>query len=594
MEISHFLSLVDSLCVVNVLYSSYFNDGGFFREHKLPVTVHKKTSTELLAFVFQHDEVVTAKNLALYSDGHYKSICAIFIVLNYVDKGGKFPGKTQRQEVPKNRVSKLRSFIPKRNYFAVFSDRKSFLKMGNEGYILCNDFCRFPDNLAFFIQGNSRSSKITKMCVLYQHILTMSAFRYQSEKPHYNFQLQMAHLRIPNALRSLDDIFMDYIDIWVVAALINIGPDYDFLLQTPAEELENFNLKILLRRLALRDIDKIFNYEFVWDSDPVNWYINLNLLARSNASGTVLRDTRFRIVEEFNLKNTELNNDIVVTRTTELEGITCYREPLLSFHMYSSPFVINLWISLVLGIIFVSAFMNVYIYFYHKDIASSFSSTLLSISLLANVSYYIPKSLWESNVFIFACTPWILTTMILSNCYQSLVISEINAPMEGQRLSNVSKYTICENQTNLLVNPPLEVINAGRKVQDFKQNLGLARYIEPKKISKQFLRNHFNRIHEESSKFQFPNCFSLLSEPSVSGFPNGYTSTPYVYTLFEKAFAGEVVLFEEPRHGDQDIDLLEIFLRLYPFDPNFDSTDGVVLEREAAIEKERIKCEKSV
>jgi len=39
---------------------------------------------------------------------------------------------------------------------------------------------------------------------------------------------------------------------------------------------------------------------------------------------------------------------------------------------------------------------------------------------------------------------------------------------------------------------------------------------------------------------------------------------------------------------------LHLQLRLYPLDPNFRPSDGVALEREAAIEKELIKCEKSV
>jgi len=122
--------------------------------------------------------------------------------------------------------------------------------------------------------------------------------------------------------------------------------------------------------------------------------------------------------------------------------------------------------------------------FLNTLIVSSISPTFLSISLLSNVSYYIPKPLWDSNVFILACMPWILTTMILSNCYQSLVISEINAPMGGQKLKNVSKYTICENSTILLVNPNISVEILGSEIMAFQGFLGLSETLGDSDIAK--------------------------------------------------------------------------------------------------------------
>jgi len=177
------------------------------------------------------------------------------------------------------------------------------------------------------------------------------------------------------------------------------------LLRDPAFLLEIYNLKLVLQRLAPRDLNRRGLPDFPFDPDPVRWYIYLNLLAHSNSTGTFNKlDPKLAPRFELNILGLFMHKgksylDMIVTETRELEGITCYRKPFMSFHMYSSPFVLDLWVLIVLGIIVLSIFLNGYIYFNHKDIVSSISPTLLSISLLANVSYYIPKSLYGIQMY---------------------------------------------------------------------------------------------------------------------------------------------------------------------------------------------------
>jgi len=81
-----------------------------------------------------------------------------------------------------------------------------------------------------------------------------------------------------------------------------------------------------------------------------------------------------------------------------------------------------------------------------------------------------------------------------------------------------------------------------------------------------------------------------------NGLQLGLISVYYVYTSYaETRTARKITLFEEPKsRGNQDIKILHLLPRLYPLDPNLDPSDDVPLEKEAAIEKELIKCEKSV
>jgi len=163
-------------------------------------------------------------------------------------------------------------------------------------------------------------------------------------------------------------------------------------------------------------------------------------------------------------------------------------------------------------------------------------------------------------------------------------------------MENVSKYTIFENKSKLLLEPPVEYIKAAKKIVR-----KLEIYTQFDMTSKISLQNYFKRIHEERVKYQLPNCFSLLSEPLkiIKVGNQGFISSPYFYSLL--VFAKEegesrVVDFTEESEAWNDLKFhaLHLQLRLYPLDPNFEPSDGVALEREAAIEKELIKCEKSV
>jgi len=592
MEIAHFLSIIDSFCIVNVLYSE-LSDGTLLQQNKrVPVTAHKKPEMELLNFIFHHD--IHELDLPLHSSGHCKSNCTVFILLLDVKQGKPFTKRNANSSKYINDFSLLRS--PRRSYYGVFFDPESFLAIASKASLLCvTTWCGFPDNLIFFIHGSYHST-INTMCVMPKSFLLRSLYKFG--KDDFDLPNRMKCMPIQNTAKRLDDLFTERVNLWETHTLLH--PSDNHLLSNPAKALQQFDLKVLLRRLRISNVSVFIRPEFPWDLELIPWYIILHLLALSNTTGT---RNRYEDRVKFMLCNGPLMSetadklsrvDFQITGTMEMEAITCYTQPLLSFHIYSSPFLFNLWISISLVVVFLSVFLNIYIYFFHRKCSSSISSTLFSVSLLANVSYYVPKSVWDSNVFICACTPWILTTMILSNCYQSLVISEVNAPMRGKEMESVSKYTICENKSSLLLDPPVEYIKATKKIVR-----KLEIYTKLDETSKISVKNYYKRVHEERVKYQLPNCFSLLSEPFklMQGGNHGFISSPYYYTLLVFAKReSSMIDFSEESHAWDDLKFhaLHLQLRLYPLDPNFGPSDGVVLEREAAIEKELIKCEKSV
>jgi len=158
--------------------------------------------------------------------------------------------------------------------------------------------------------------------------------------------------------------------------------------------------------------------------------------------------------------------------------------------------------------------------------------------------------------------------MILSNCYQSLVISEINAPMGGEKLKNVSKYTICENTTNLLVNPRINLDVVDNEIrQNLKINSKTFKRPGRTETKKQLVKNKRIHIHQEMSKYHFCNCFSLLSEPIqlTNGVQRGFISSHLFYTLpLQLMTTGEHALFEESESEvSQYMEFLHAVLRTY-------------------------------
>jgi len=211
MEVSHFLSLIDFLCVVNILYSED-SDGSWLRQNKLVVTVHQKPQEEIATLVFGYEE----ESFTLLSGGHYKSTCAVFILLLEFKRWRPITETTENSKLLQNSSSKLRYYIPRRKYFAVFSDAEFFEALDTLITIICRiEHCHIPDNLAFMIQDDSLS-KIEYVCTMREKYLTHTKFKFDKksiqrvEAKFKNKYLlsQMKCIQIQNdSARSLEDIF---------------------------------------------------------------------------------------------------------------------------------------------------------------------------------------------------------------------------------------------------------------------------------------------------------------------------------------------------------------------------------------------------
>jgi len=231
----------------------------------------------------------------------------VFILLLDAKRRRAIPEKIEDSQLPQNSTSKLRDYIPRRKYFAVFSDDEFLEELDILIASVCLiEYCQIPDNLAFMIQDDFHS-RIERVCTTRETFLTHAKFKLDMEslrrlEDKFNkkyLRSQMECIQIQNSARSLDEIFTQRVHEWEVFAIIH-PRDADWL-RDPAKVLESFNLRMVLKRLTLRDVNSFRIPKVLFDYDPVSWYFYLNLLARSNASGVISKGSKAKVDHRFKI-----------------------------------------------------------------------------------------------------------------------------------------------------------------------------------------------------------------------------------------------------------------------------------------------------
>jgi len=115
---------------------------------------------------------------------------------------------------------------------------------------------------------------------------------------------------------------------------------------------------------------------------------------------------------------------------------TCYSIPALSFQYYISAFTKQVWICIVLCGIVLATFLNLHIY-YNISRKLNFSSVLFYFSICTEESFSIPQSIEKNRIYRMVTIIWLLTAVVLTNTYGSHVISELNAPLKGEKLKYI-------------------------------------------------------------------------------------------------------------------------------------------------------------
>jgi hypothetical protein len=283
----------------------------------------------------------------------------------------------------------------------------------------------------------------------------------------------------------------------------------------------------------------------------------------------------------------------VLINTNFVQFLTCHTKQALKFDMYIIPFQPAVWASIGLSTSIIIAFTYAYLKLSDKYRSLRFCPVLFYLSFLVEDSCPTPSSLRNDSKFRILSGIWLLSVVVLVNCYIGLMIMEVSSPLKGTRVKYFNEIRC----------------NKSKQYFDGKHGLAFEAYLfwSYKNYSMKVwqdlpsasITGGFNSTKAEKylEEFQKLNeCFSLLSKPvkalnASTGMQ--FRANPFLYSNFKDNV--EKMETEYPGVARMKyIELVSGFLspehRHYPDDPKFNQNADPSDFLSAAIEKELLAC----
>jgi len=265
---------------------------------------------------------------------------------------------------------------------------------------------------------------------------------------------------------------------------------------------------------------------------------------------------------------------------------TCYTFPALSFHFYVSAFDMKAWISIILSGILIATFLKCHIY-YNLSKSLNFSTLLFYFSIFMEEAYSIPSIVQNSKVYRTATVLWLLTAVVLTNCYISHVISGLNAPLAGEKINNNDLYQNSSKEPEI-------------KSTYYPNNLLFELQVQPSR----YFDGHLNSFLEELHSLQTPNIgYTILSEPVRLPYPqdvwlhfrNPFLYTGYYKNLVQYKICGIGYFFAKQTSLCETITtLMRLSNKYYPAEHTHKRPWNSSEYPTGAVEEELVQCQKSV
>lgn len=305
------------------------------------------------------------------------------------------------------------------------------------------------------------------------------------------------------------------------------------------------------------------------------------VFAKDNASLIFNPDIWAQFFQEpksfFDLGVGKFNEEILIF--TEVGGysfLTCYSESGITFGFYLTPFQPELWYALLAFGISLSLALSLYLHW--RKIRTSFAPWMYVLGGLLEDGIPLPGKLENSLVFrlVFGC--WIIVGVLLSNCFNGIMITELNAPLQASKINNF-KDLVCD-------------------WQEWKYSY--------KEMKKNYSNSHcdfdeyFVRIERwltGGNQTEYPysskNCFSLLSFPQKSSqIPEFFEVLFITYINYKAGLPLFAKKMELQLLYELKLNLFHPNQRLFPKN----STDLLHLSHSewvARVEKEVVECGKT-
>lgn len=141
-------------------------------------------------------------------------------------------------------------------------------------------------------------------------------------------------------------------------------------------------------------------------------------------------------------------SQIVITSTPGLSFFSCYMVSRgITFSLYLAPFDNFVWIGTVILLVLSSTILSLGFYFFSKKI-SLVNIILYFIGCLIDEVSNLPQKCMAFLSFKLLSIPWLVIGMLLSSCYISNFITNLNSPLPGERIDSYEKI-YCQEETKI-------------------------------------------------------------------------------------------------------------------------------------------------
>jgi len=202
---------------------------------------------------------------------------------------------------------------------------------------------------------------------------------------------------------------------------------------------------------------------------------------------------------------------VTVTSVESIKVLTCYEEPKVSFYMYMSPIEKTAWLLFFIQAVIVWLLLNLFMI--SKDIKTSFSPLLFIIGTMIDEANQVPRFFKNSASFKILIVSWILVSMLLSSCYQSFLVVELNSPLKSKTPSSLDE-TFCPVEEDLF---DLKG-NQGKFDERIKSlnrfwNSISTDFHNLSKLNRDYRPFILEQLHKYIKLGQAKNCFAILLFP---------------------------------------------------------------------------------
>lgn len=197
--------------------------------------------------------------------------------------------------------------------------------------------------------------------------------------------------------------------------------------------------------------------------------------------------------------------------------LTCYAMQTVSFEFYVTPFSPEIWY--FLATTFLTLVLILWSYLLHKKYRGSFCSWMYVLRALLEDGVPVPGQIERLPAFRWTLGSWLIVSVLLSNCYNGLMITGLNSPLSTKGVETF-RDLVCDWKDIKNFEDATDSLFSKGELVSYLQKM-------PKNTSSNL---------KEMQLLPKKDCFSLLSLQPTFSSDNQYSSTTKVTYVLPEFF----------------------------------------------------------